>query len=82
MAKLIGAAAVISDFEGRVLLVKHSYGKNNWDLSCGKAEDNESAEKSSLIHYFLLTFILTRINAYRRPLVPCVYRCGIRMILT
>ncbi|NUU63010.1 NUDIX hydrolase [Paenibacillus agri] len=44
MPKLIGAAAVILDSAGRILLVQHSYGKNNWDLPGGKAEDNESAE--------------------------------------
>ncbi|MFF2911580.1 NUDIX hydrolase [Paenibacillus sp. NPDC057934] len=47
MPKLIGAAAVILDFEGRVLLVKHSYGKNNWELPGGKTEDNESAEETA-----------------------------------
>ncbi|GGG69132.1 NUDIX hydrolase [Paenibacillus radicis (ex Gao et al. 2016)] len=47
MPKLIGAAAVILDDEGRVLLVKHSYGKNNWDLPGGKAEDDESAEETA-----------------------------------
>ncbi|MFC3747315.1 NUDIX hydrolase [Paenibacillus sp. GCM10012306] len=47
MPKRIGAAAVILDSAGRVLLVKHSYGKNNWDLPGGKAEDNESAEETA-----------------------------------
>lgn len=47
MPKLIGAAAVILDSEGRVLLVKHSYGLNNWDLPGGKAEENESAEETA-----------------------------------
>ncbi|QYR22443.1 NUDIX domain-containing protein [Paenibacillus sp. sptzw28] len=45
--KLIGAAAVILDSEGRVLLVKHSYGKNNWDLPGGKAEKDESAQETA-----------------------------------
>jgi 8-oxo-dGTP diphosphatase len=47
LTKWIGAAAVILDSEERVLLVKHSYGKNNWDLPGGKAEDNESAEETA-----------------------------------
>jgi 8-oxo-dGTP diphosphatase len=47
LPKLIGAAAVILDSEERVLLVKHSYGKNNWELPGGKAEDNESAEETA-----------------------------------
>jgi len=38
---------VILDSEGKVLLVKHSYGKNNWDLPGGKGEDNESAEETA-----------------------------------
>ncbi|NIK75525.1 8-oxo-dGTP pyrophosphatase MutT (NUDIX family) [Paenibacillus castaneae] len=45
--KLLGAAAIILDAEGRVLLVKHSYGKNNWDLPGGKSEKNESAEETA-----------------------------------
>lgn len=42
--KLMGAAAVIVNDEGKVLLVKHSYGRNNWDLPGGKSESDESAE--------------------------------------
>lgn len=45
--KLMGSASVISDSEGRVLLVKHSYGKNNWDLPGGKAEVKESAQETA-----------------------------------
>ncbi|WP_437348803.1 NUDIX hydrolase [Paenibacillus humicus] len=47
LPKSIGAAAVILDSEGRVLLVKHSYGNNNWELPGGKAEDEESAEDTA-----------------------------------
>ncbi|MZQ81318.1 NUDIX domain-containing protein [Paenibacillus sp. 5J-6] len=47
MPKLIGAAAIILNSEGDVLLVKHSYGKNNWDLPGGKGEENESAEETA-----------------------------------
>lgn len=45
-SKRIGAAAVIVDDGGRVLLVKHSYGRLNWELPGGGAEVNESAEES------------------------------------
>ena len=45
--KLMGAAAVILNAEGAILLVKHSYGKNNWDLPGGKSEANESAEETA-----------------------------------
>lgn len=47
MTKLIGAAAVIVDAEGKVLLVKHSYGKHNWELPGGIAEEKESAEETA-----------------------------------
>ncbi|MCM3748820.1 NUDIX hydrolase [Paenibacillus pasadenensis] len=47
MPKLIGGAAVILDSDGKVLLVKHSYGKKNWELPGGKGEDNESAEATA-----------------------------------
>jgi len=47
MNKLIGAAAIILDNEMNILLVKHSYGKLNWDLPGGKSEENESAEETA-----------------------------------
>ncbi|SDS50629.1 ADP-ribose pyrophosphatase YjhB, NUDIX family [Paenibacillaceae bacterium GAS479] len=45
--KPMGAAAVILDSEGRILLVKHSYGKNNWELPGGKSEEKESAQDTA-----------------------------------
>jgi 8-oxo-dGTP diphosphatase len=45
--KPVGAAAVILDADGRVLLVKHSYGKLNWELPGGLSELNESAEETA-----------------------------------
>ncbi|OMF36882.1 hypothetical protein BK133_08150 [Paenibacillus sp. FSL H8-0548] len=48
--KLVGAAAIIMDSEGRILLVKHSYGKYNWELPSGLSEQNESAEVTHLFH--------------------------------
>ncbi len=47
-SKLIGAASVITDSEQRVLLVKHSYGKHNWDLPGGKSEQDESAQETAI----------------------------------
>lgn len=45
--KLVGAAAVILDSEGRILLVKHNYGKFNWELPGGLSEKDESAEDTA-----------------------------------
>jgi 8-oxo-dGTP diphosphatase len=40
--KRMGAAAIIFDEAGRVLLVKHTYGELNWELPGGGSEGNES----------------------------------------
>jgi len=39
--KKLGAAAAIVDERGRVLLVKHSYGRLNWELPGGAVEARE-----------------------------------------
>src|SRR4051812_29393018 len=46
--KGIGAAAVILDEEGKVLLVKHTYGQLNWELPGGGAEVDESPVETAL----------------------------------
>ena len=40
--RLIGANAVILDEQARVLLVKHSYGRLNWEIPGGLVELDES----------------------------------------
>ncbi|SEO97278.1 NUDIX hydrolase [Paenibacillus sp. OV219] len=45
--KPVGAAAVITDSLGRVLLVKHNYGKYNWEIPGGLSELNESASDTA-----------------------------------
>jgi ADP-ribose pyrophosphatase YjhB (NUDIX family) len=40
--KDIGAAGVVLNAQGQVLLVRQSYGKFNWELPGGAAEANES----------------------------------------
>lgn len=42
----IGAAAVIVDASGWVLLVRHSYGRRNWELPGGVSEAGESAAET------------------------------------
>lgn len=39
----IGAAAVVLDAHGSVLLVRHTYGRLNWELPGGVSEPGESA---------------------------------------
>lgn len=46
--KKLGAAAVILDARGRVLLVKHSYGMQNWELPGGAAESEESVADTAV----------------------------------
>jgi ADP-ribose pyrophosphatase YjhB (NUDIX family) len=46
--KKLGAAAVILNDSGHVLLVKHTYGRLNWELPGGNAEDDESIVDTAL----------------------------------
>lgn len=46
--KKLGAAAVILDSQGRVLMVKHSYGKLNWELPGGAVEAEESVADAAI----------------------------------
>lgn len=43
-----GAASVIVDDDGRVLLVHHTYGALNWELPGGGGELNESAQETAV----------------------------------
>jgi 8-oxo-dGTP diphosphatase len=44
----LGAAAVILDADGRVLLVRHTYGRLNWELPGGASERGESITDTAL----------------------------------
>ena len=44
----LGAASVILDEIGRVLLVHHTYGALNWELPGGGSEPHESAEDTAI----------------------------------
>ncbi len=44
----VGVAAVITDAEGRVLLVRHTYGRLNWELPGGASEPGESIVETAL----------------------------------
>ena len=43
-----GAAAVLLDPRGRVLLVRHTYGRLNWELPGGASESGESVVETAL----------------------------------
>lgn len=45
--KDIGAAGVVLNAQGQILLVKQSYGKFNWELPGGAAEANESIAETA-----------------------------------
>ncbi len=45
--KDIGAAAIVLNAQGHVLLVRQSYGKLNWELPGGAAEANESIAETA-----------------------------------
>ncbi len=44
----LGAASVITDAGGRVLLVRHTYGERNWEIPGGGLEADESAEAAAI----------------------------------
>jgi len=44
----IGTAALILDERGRVLLIKHTYGKLNWELPGGLGEAGEPADATAI----------------------------------
>ena len=47
-AKKLGAAAIITDERGYVLLVKHSYGKLNWEIPGGAADADETVAETAV----------------------------------
>ena len=44
----VGAASVITNDIGQVLLVRHGYGERNWELPGGGGEPGESAEETAI----------------------------------
>lgn len=46
--KKLGAAATIFDEHGKVLLVKHSYGRLNWELPGGAVEAGEGVVEAAV----------------------------------
>ena len=46
--KKMGAAAILLNAQGHVLLVKHSYGRLNWELPGGGSEAGESVAETAV----------------------------------
>ena len=44
---MLGAATVVVDPRGHLLLVKHAYGEGNWELPGGGGEQGESVEETA-----------------------------------
>lgn len=44
----LGAAAFVLDRDGRVLLVRHTYGRLNWEIPGGASEPGESVVQAAL----------------------------------
>ena len=44
----LGAACVIFDDGGRVLLVHHTYGRSNWELPGGGSEPGEAPDETAM----------------------------------
>jgi 8-oxo-dGTP diphosphatase len=44
----VGACCAIFDADGQILLVRHDYGRRNWELPGGGAEPGESPDETAL----------------------------------
>lgn len=51
-AKRLGVAAIIFDDQGKILMVKHSYGMLNWEIPGGAAENGESISETAVREVF------------------------------
>jgi 8-oxo-dGTP diphosphatase len=48
LGRRFGCAAFVRDGDGRVLLVRHTYGRLNWELPGGASEPGETLERTAL----------------------------------
>lgn len=85
MAHKSGAAAVIVNSNGHVLLVKHSYGRLNWELPGGGSEANESVVETAIREVReetgLQVVAQTMTGVYDDPvddMIHFVFRCQLR----
>ena len=83
MDKGIGAAALIRDQAGRVLLVRHTYGRLNWELPGGVVERNESPSEAVVREVReetgIQTEVISLLGHYYEPAedrLHYVFECG------
>jgi len=78
-----GAAAVILDLEGRVLLIKENYDRRRWSLPGGAVEDGESLEEAAIRETLeeteLVVDVEHRIGSYELDdgFTVAAFRCSI-----
>lgn len=87
----VGAACAIFDGLGRVLLVRHTYGRLNWELPGGASEageaPNETARRELLEETGLelvierLTGVYFEVDPDGSPALHFVFRCGWDVVL-
>jgi 8-oxo-dGTP diphosphatase len=83
----VGAACVVLDAEGRVLLVHHTYGRLNWELPGGLGEAGESPDEAALRELVeetglrggrpRLTGVYFEPNHDLAPMLHFVFRCEV-----
>lgn len=84
----VGAACAIFDGDGRVLLVRHTYGRLNWELPGGLGERGESPSEAAARELFEETGIRAEIDRLTGvyhdpyhdfgPMLHFVFRCAWR----
>jgi ADP-ribose pyrophosphatase YjhB (NUDIX family) len=82
----LGAACAIFDSDGRVLLVRHTYGRRNWELPGGGSEAGETPDETARrelleetgLHAELdrLTGVYYEPDHDAGPMLHFVFRCG------
>ena len=81
----VGACCAIFDTAGQVLLVRHDYGRRNWELPGGGAEPGESPDETALRELReetgldatieRLTGVYYEMGHERGPFLHFVFRC-------
>ena len=84
----IGSACVVFDDEGHVLLVRHTYGRLNWELPGGGGKPGESPDETAireLVEETAVDAVIDRLTGVYHelghpngPMLHFVFRCRLR----